>query len=190
MWLICGLGNPERRYIGTRHNAGFAALDLLLHELGDLKLCDTKFQGACVKTRFFEESLLLLKPLTYMNESGRCIAPLSNFYRIPPERIIVISDEIELPPGQIRVRARGSAGGHNGLKSVISCLGTENFPRVRIGVGEKPEYMDLADYVLGKIPPEEEKTMAEAYQEAAEACLDIISKGVEQSMNLHNAKKK
>ncbi len=190
MWLICGLGNPERRYIGTRHNAGFAALDLLLHELGDLKLCDTKFQGACVKTRFFEEGLLLLKPLTYMNESGRCIAPLSNFYRIPPERIIVISDEIELPPGQIRVRARGSAGGHNGLKSVISCLGTENFPRVRIGVGEKPEYMDLADYVLGKIPSEEEKTMAEAYQEAAEACLDIISKGVDKSMNLHNAKRK
>jgi len=162
MWLICGLGNPERRYIGTRHNAGFAALDLLLHELGDLKLCDTKFQGACVKTRFFEESLLLLKPLTYMNESGRCIAPLSNFYRIPPERIIVISDEIELPPGQIRVRARGSAA----------------------------EYMDLADYVLGKIPPDEEKTMAEAYREAAEACLDIISKGVDKSMNLHNAKRK
>ncbi len=189
MWIIAGLGNPERKYDNTRHNAGFAAIDALLREQGDLKLNDTKFEGAYTKCNIAGESVLLVKPLTYMNESGRCLAPLANFYKIPPEQIIVISDDITLPVGQLRVRPKGSAGGHNGLKSIIACLGTENFPRVRVGVGAKPDYMDLAAHVLGKFNQTDERVMEESYLEAGEACVDIITQGCAAAMNRHNMKR-
>lgn len=189
MWIIAGLGNPERKYDNTRHNAGFAAIDALLREQGDLKLNDTKFEGAYTKCIIEGESVLLVKPLTYMNESGRCLAPLANFYKIPPEQIIVISDDITLPVGQLRVRPKGSAGGHNGLKSIIACLGTENFPRVRVGVGAKPDYMDLAAHVLGKFNQTDERVMAESYMEAGEACIDILTQGCAAAMNRHNMKR-
>ncbi len=189
MWIIAGLGNPERKYDGTRHNAGFAVIDTLLREQGDLKLNDTKFNGAYTKCMIEGEQVLLVKPLTYMNESGRCIAPLANFYKIPPEQIIVVSDDIDLAVGRLRVRPKGSAGGHNGLKSIIACLGADTFPRVRVGVGAKPDHMDLAAHVLGKFSQTDERVMAESYAEAAEACRDIISRGCETAMNRHNAKK-
>ena len=189
MYLIAGLGNPEKKYIGTRHNAGFAVIDILLGRLGDLRLNETKFNGAYTKTRIGTGQVLLLKPLTYMNESGRAIAPLAAFYKIPPEKVIVISDDISLDVGRIRIRPKGSAGGHNGLKSIIACLGTEAFPRVKVGVGAKPDRMDLVAHVLGKFSQTDERVMEEAYREAADAVLDFIEKGTEAAMNLHNAKR-
>lgn len=188
MWLIAGLGNPELKYRGTRHNAGFAVIDKFCEKYA-VGLNESKFSGVYTKLRIGTEQIILLKPLTYMNESGRCIAPLAGFYRIPPEQVIVLSDDISLAPGRLRIRPRGSAGGHNGLKSVIACLGTEDFPRVRIGVGEKPERMDLAAYVLGKFDETDTKRMDEAYLEAVDACLAIVTQGVEDAMNRHNAAK-
>lgn len=137
MWLIAGLGNPEKKYNGTRHNAGFAVIDALLEMLGGKGLESTKFHGAFTKLRIGTEEVVILKPLTYMNLSGDSIAPMANFYKIPPEQVLVVSDEISLSPGSIRIRKKGSAGGHNGLKSIIARLGTEDFPRIRLGVGEK-----------------------------------------------------
>lgn len=189
MYLIAGLGNPEKKYNGTRHNTGFAAVDALLQKLGDLKLNDTKFNGVFTKTRIGTEAVIIVKPLTYMNLSGNCIAPLANFFKIPAEHVIVLCDDINLDVGRMRIRPSGSAGGHNGLKSIIASLGSEQFVRVRIGVGMKPEKMDLADHVLSRFSAQDETTMQEMYQKGAEACIDIIEKGVEKSMSLYNTKK-
>ena len=190
MYLIAGLGNPEKKYIGTRHNTGFAAVEALCEKLGGLKLNETKFQGAYTKARVMTpagpEQLIIVKPLTYMNLSGNCIAPLANFYKIPAERVIVVSDDINLDVGRMRIRKGGSAGGHNGLKSIIQCLGTDQFPRVRVGVGQKPEYMDLADYVLAKFDQNDAAVMADTYEAVADAILDIVNQGVEHAMNHYN----
>lgn len=189
MYLIAGLGNPEKKYIGTRHNAGFAVIDVLLDRLGDLKLNDTKFNGAYTKARIGDEQVLLVKPLTYMNLSGDCIAPLAAFYKIPVEHVIVCYDDIDLEVGRIRVRGKGSAGGHNGIKSLIARLGSQDFPRVKVGVGAKPDKMDLAAHVLSKFSQTDEKRMEEAYSEAADAVVTMIEEGLERAMNIHNAKK-
>ena len=190
MYLIAGLGNPEKKYIGTRHNTGFAAVEALCEKLGGLKLNETKFQGVYTKARVMTpagpEQLIIVKPLTYMNLSGNCIAPLANFYKIPAEQVIVVSDDINLAVGRMRIRKGGSAGGHNGLKSIIQCLGTDQFPRVRVGVGQKPEYMDLADYVLAKFDQNDAAVMADTYDAVADAILDIVNQGVEHAMNHYN----
>lgn len=190
MYLIAGLGNPEKKYIGTRHNTGFAAVEALCEKLGGLKLNETKFQGVYTKARVMTpagpEQLIIVKPLTYMNLSGNCIAPLANFYKIPAEQVIVVSDDINLAVGRMRIRKGGSAGGHNGLKSIIQCLGTDQFPRVRVGVGQKPEYMDLADYVLAKFDRNDAAVMADTYAAVADAILDIVNQGVEHAMNHYN----
>lgn len=190
MYLIAGLGNPEKKYIGTRHNTGFAAVEALCEKLGGLKLNETKFQGVYTKARVMTpagpEQLIIVKPLTYMNLSGNCIAPLANFYKIPAEQVIVVSDDINLAVGRMRIRKGGSAGGHNGLKSIIQCLGTDQFPRVRVGVGQKPEYMDLADYVLAKFDRNDAAVMADTYDAVADAILDIVNQGVEHAMNHYN----
>lgn len=191
MYLIAGLGNPEKKYIGTRHNTGFAAVEALCEKLGGLKLNETKFQGVYTKARVMTpagpEQLIIVKPLTYMNLSGNCIAPLANFYKIPAEQVIVVSDDINLAVGRMRIRKGGSAGGHNGLKSIIQCLGTDQFPRVRVGVGQKPEYMDLADYVLAKFDRNDAAVMATTYDAVADAILDIVNQGVEHAMNHYNS---
>ncbi|SFG14881.1 aminoacyl-tRNA hydrolase [Oribacterium sp. WCC10] len=193
MYLIAGLGNPERKYEGTRHNAGFAAIDALLDKLGGQKLNETKFNGAYTKVRYESskgmEQIVIVKPLTYMNLSGNCIAPLANFYKIEPEHIIVFSDDINLDVGRMRIRAAGSAGGHNGLKSIISCLGSDKFGRIRVGVGMKPDNMDLAVHVLARFNQTDEKVMEEMYEEAASAALDIIDNGLEHAMNRYNSMK-
>ena len=190
MYLIAGLGNPEKKYIGTRHNTGFAAVEALCEKLGGLKLNETKFQGVYTKARVMTpagpEQLIIVKPLTYMNLSGNCIAPLANFYKIPAERVIVVSDDINLAVGRMRIRKGGSAGGHNGLKSIIQCLGTDQFPRVRVGVGQKPECMDLADHVLAKFDRNDAMVMAATYDAVADAILDIVNQGVEYAMNHYN----
>ena len=153
IWLIAGLGNPEAKYDGTRHNAGFAALDALGHKV------------------------VLLKPLTYMNLSGDSIAPMAGFFKIPADHVLVLCDDITQAPGKLRIRPSGSAGGHNGLKSIIARRGGENFPRIRIGIGAKPhpDY-DLAAWVLGKFPPEDAKAIADRYADL-EAAAKLIMDG-------------
>jgi len=193
MYLIAGLGNPERKYEGTRHNVGFEAVNALLDKLGGEKLNETKFNGAYTKLRYEStkgmEQIIIVKPLTYMNLSGNCIAPLANFYKIEPEHIIVFSDDINLDVGRIRIRPSGSAGGHNGLKSIIASLGSEKFARVRVGVGMKPDNMDLAAHVLARFSQTDEKVMKEMYEEAANAALDIIDNGTDHAMNKYNPMK-
>ena len=165
-------------------------MEALCEKLGGLKLNETKFQGVYTKARVMTpagpEQLIIVKPLTYMNLSGNCIAPLANFYKIPAEQVIVVSDDINLAVGRMRIRKGGSAGGHNGLKSIIQCLGTDQFPRVRVGVGQKTEYMDLADHVLAKFDRNDAAVMATTYDAVADAILDIVNQGVEHAMNHYN----
>lgn len=185
-WLVVGLGNPGTEYQRTRHNCGFRAVDLLAEKLG-CKIDRAKFQGLYGQTVYEGVKVMLLKPLTYMNLSGRSVLQLSAYYNIPPERIIVMFDDISLPPGRLRIRADGSAGGHNGIKSIIAELGSQEFPRVKIGVGSKPtpEY-DLADWVLSVFSASEEKALSFALENAANAALTIIKKGVPEAANKFN----
>ena len=185
-WLIVGLGNPGKEYERSRHNCGFRALDILAKDLG-CSVDRGKFQGLYGQNTYQGKKLYLLKPLTYMNLSGQSVLQLSAYFQIPPQRIIVLFDDISLEPGRLRVRAEGSAGGHNGIKSVIAQLGSEAFPRVKIGVGGKPnpEY-DLAAWVLGSFPPAEEKAVSAALDAAGDAALTIIDKGVPEAANRFN----
>ena len=185
-WLIVGLGNPGKEYEKTRHNCGFRALDVLAQKLG-CKVDKGKFQGLYGQTTYNGTKLLLLKPLTYMNLSGRSVLQLSAYFHIPPQRIIVLFDDISLEPGRLRIRADGSAGGHNGIKSIISELGSQDFPRVKIGVGGKahPE-QNLADHVLSGFSANEEKALLSALDRAADATLCIIDKGVPETANRYN----
>lgn len=185
-WLIVGLGNPGREYQSTRHNAGFRAIDLLAEKLG-CKIDRAKFQGLYAQVNYGGGKLFLLKPQTYMNLSGRAVLSLSAYFSIPPERIIVLFDDISLPPGRLRIRAEGSAGGHNGIKSIIAEVGSQAFPRVKIGVGAKPNpEFDLADWVLSTFSAKEEKDLRFALENAADAALSIIDKGVPETANKYN----
>lgn len=185
-WLIVGLGNPGKEYARTRHNCGFRALDILAEKLG-CKVDKGKFQGLYGQCSYQGKKLLLLKPQTYMNLSGKSVLQLSAYFHVPPQRIIVMFDDISLVPGRLRVRADGSAGGHNGIKSIIQEVGSQDFPRVKIGVGAKPnpEY-DLADWVLSTFSASEEKALAPALERAADAALCIIEKGVPEAANRFN----
>ncbi len=185
-WLIVGLGNPGREYECTRHNTGFRAIDLLAQTLG-CKIDKAKFQGLYGQTVYNGTKLFLLKPQTYMNLSGRAVLQLSAYYSIPPERIIVLFDDISLEPGRLRVRGDGSAGGHNGIKSIIAELGSQNFPRVKIGVGAKPNpKFDLAAWVLSTFSAKEEKDLSFALKNVGQAALLIIDQGVPQAANQFN----
>ena len=188
MYLIAGLGNPGRKYNNTRHNTGFEALDRIALYAG-AALNMHKFEAEYGSAVIDGQKVLLVKPQTYMNNSGIAVGGLASFYRVEPENVIIICDDINLPVGQLRIRPKGSAGGHNGLKSVIAHLGSENFPRIRIGIGEKPEGWDLADYVLAKRPQEEQAAMNEAYGEALEAARLIAAGDTVKAMNLYNVKK-
>lgn len=185
-WLIVGLGNPGREYERTRHNTGFRAVELLAAKLG-CKIDRAKFQGLYAQVNYNGRKLFLLKPQTFMNLSGRAVLQLSAYYSIPPERIIVLFDDISLPPGRLRIRAEGSAGGHNGIKSIIAEVGSQNFPRVKIGVGAKPnpEY-DLAAWVLSTFSAKEEKDLRFALENAADAALAILDRGVPEAANRYN----
>ena len=185
-WLIVGLGNPGKEYERSRHNCGFRALDILAKELG-CSVDRGKFQGLYGQTVYHGKKLYLLKPLTYMNLSGRSVLQLSAYFSIPPQRIIVLFDDISLDPGRLRVRANGSAGGHNGIKSIIQELGSQDFPRVKIGVGAKPhpDY-DLADWVLSSFSAQEEKALSVSLPNAALASLAIIDCGLPEAANRFN----
>jgi PTH1 family peptidyl-tRNA hydrolase len=185
-WLIVGLGNPGREYEKTRHNAGFRALDLLADSLG-CKVDRLKFQGLYAQVNYGGKKLFLLKPQTYMNLSGRSVLQLSAYFNIPPQRIIVLFDDISLPPGRLRIRGDGSAGGHNGIKSIIAEVGSQTFPRVKIGVGGKPDpHFDLADWVLSTFSASEEKALAVSLKNAADAALAVIDHGVPEAANRFN----
>ena len=187
-WLIVGLGNPGKEYSHTRHNCGFRAVDILADKLG-CKIDKGKFQGLYGQTVYNGKKLYLLKPQTYMNLSGRSVLQLSAYFSIPPQKIIILYDDISLAPGRLRIRANGSAGGHNGIKSIISELGSQDFPRVKIGVGAKPQpEQDLADWVLSGFTAAEEKELATALDNAANAALWIIDKGVPETANRFNGK--
>ncbi len=184
-----GLGNPGKQYEHTRHNCGFRAIDILAQKLG-CKVDKGKFQGLYGQTSYAGKKLFLLKPQTFMNLSGRSVLPLSAYYNIPPQRIIVLFDDISLAVGRLRTRAEGSAGGHNGIKSIIAELGSQEFPRVKIGVGGKPhEDADLADWVLSGFTSSEEKALTDALDRAAEAALCIIDHGIAETANRYNGSK-
>ena len=188
MYMIAGLGNPGKEYNNTRHNIGFAFIDALAQEY-DINVMDVKLKALTGKGMIGGQKVLLVKPLTFMNLSGESIRPLADYYKVDPEDILIVYDDISLAPGQLRIRAKGSAGGHNGIKSIIAHLGTQEFPRVKVGVGEKPARMDLADYVLGHFSKEEQATMDDAVKEAADAVCEIVNVGIAQAMNDHNRKK-
>ena len=188
-WLIVGLGNPGKDYARSRHNCGFRAIDLLAEKLS-CKIDKAKFQGLYGQTTYEGKKLYLLKPQTYMNLSGRSVLQLSAYFHIPPQRVIVLFDDISLDPGRLRVRSDGSAGGHNGIKSIIAELGSEAFPRVKIGVGGKPHPdANLADWVLSGFTPKEEADLKPALENAGNAALCIISKGTQEAANRYNGTK-
>ena len=188
MYLIVGLGNPGREYEHTRHNAGFDAIDVLAGKLGaDVK--EKKHKGLCGKGMIAGEKVILLKPQTFMNLSGESVRAAADFYKIDAEHMIVLYDDIDLDVGKLRVRAKGSAGGHNGIKNIIAHMGTQEFPRVRIGVGAKPDRMDLADYVLRRFSQVERPVMEDAFEEAAEAAIAVVEDGIDAAMNRFNRKK-
>ena len=185
-WLIVGLGNLGEEYEGTRHNAGFEVVDLLAGELG-VKVQRLKFKALTATAEVGGQKVLLMKPTTYMNLSGEAVEQAAAFYKVPPQRILVISDEVALPPDKLRIRSSGSAGGHNGLKNIIAHLHSDQFPRIRVGVGNKPhpDY-DMADWVLGRPAGEDRKAMDQAEKKAAEAIEVILEKGLDRAMEKYN----
>lgn len=185
MYLIAGLGNPGREYEGTRHNIGFDTITRLC-DIHKIKLDERKHKGLCGKGMIGGEKVLLVQPQTFMNLSGECIREAADFYKIDRDHIIIIYDDISIPVGKLRVRAKGSAGGHNGMKSIIAHLGSEEFARIRIGVGEKPAGWDLADHVLGRFPAEELPVLRETVGKAADAVEFILMDGVGAAMNRFN----
>jgi PTH1 family peptidyl-tRNA hydrolase len=186
IWLVAGLGNPEQKYSGTRHNTGFAALNALAETWG-AAVAKEKFQGLYGQTEVDGHKVFLLKPLTYMNLSGDSIGALANFFKIAPDHVIVLCDDIAQAPGKLRIRPSGSAGGHNGLKSIIASLGTDACYRIRIGVGEKPtpEY-DLADWVLGKLPAADKKAQEDRYADIESAIRLLMAGRLQDAQNRYN----
>lgn len=188
MYLIAGLGNPTKEYEKTRHNAGFDAIDVLADKLG-IGITEKKHRALCGRGMFRGEKLLFVKPQTFMNASGESIGEAARFYQLPPEQIIILYDDINLEVGQLRIRKKGSAGGHNGIKSIIAHLGSQDFLRVRIGVGAKPEQMDLVAYVLGRFDKADRAVMEEAFRDAADAVEMMLADGADAAMNRYNGKR-
>lgn len=189
MILIVGLGNPGREYAGTRHNIGFGVIARLADRY-NITWNSKEHKAVCAKGIIGGEKVILAQPQTFMNLSGESVRSIADYYKIDPENIIVAYDDIDLEVGQIRVRRKGSAGGHNGIKNIIQHLGTNEFPRVKVGVGAKPEGGDLVRHVLGHFSKEEEQVMSESLDAAVEAVEAIITDGIEAAMNRYNAKKK
>ena len=185
-WLVVFLGNPGLKYENTRHNAGFMAADAMAEAKG-IDINRAKFKALTATCSINGESVMLMKPQTFMNLSGEAVIEAVNFYKINPEHVIVVSDEVSLPIGKLRIRKKGSAGGHNGLKNIIAHLGTEAFPRIRIGVGSAPhpDY-DMADWVLSSFKGQDAADMKKAAERAAEAVESYITEGSDKAMNLFN----
>ena len=190
MFLIVGLGNPTKQYEKTRHNIGFDVMDALADKY-NISISENKHKALCGKGVIEGMKVVLAKPQTYMNLSGESVAELVNYYKLDPEsELIVVFDDISLEPGNIRIRKKGSAGGHNGIKNIIAHVGGQVFPLIKVGVGEKPPKYDLADYVLGHFSKAEQELMEEGYEDAVKAVEMIVSGDISGAMNEYNRKKK
>ena len=185
MVLIIGLGNPGAKYAGTRHNIGFSAVTALADACG-IELKTKECRGITGTGVIDGVKVKLVQPQTFMNLSGECVRALMDFYKVPADDILVICDEVSLPTGKLRIRAKGSAGGHNGMKNIIAQIGTSDFARLRIGVGEKPEGWDLADHVLAHFPKEEEEAVRDALKKTVAAVRCFLSDGIAETMNRFN----
>ena len=185
-WIVAGLGNPGDKYENTRHNAGFLVVDELARR-GGFSVRKVKHKALTETAVIGGQGVLVMKPTTYMNLSGEAVGDAARFYKIPPERVLIISDDTDLPVGKLRIRKSGSAGGHNGLKSIIQHLGGDGFPRLKVGVGGKPhpDY-DMADWVLGKLQGEDKKVFDEAVKKAADAIECLLKEGPDKAMNKFN----
>jgi PTH1 family peptidyl-tRNA hydrolase len=188
MYIIVGLGNPTREYTATRHNIGFDAITRIADDY-NIALDTKKHKAICGKGVIEGQKVILAQPQTYMNLSGESIRELIDFYKIEPtSELIVIYDDISLDVGQLRIRTKGSAGGHNGIKSIIAHLGTQDFLRIKVGVGDKPKNWDLADYVLGRFSEQEQPVIREALGNVSAACKCIVTQDINSAMNLYNKK--
>lgn len=188
MYIIAGLGNPGLKYAGTRHNVGFCVIDELSDRF-NIKVNEHKHKALIGKGMIGGEKVILVKPQTFMNLSGESIRQVMDFYKLDNSNLIVIYDDISLDVGQLRIRTKGSAGGHNGIKNIIAHTGSQEFDRVRIGVGEKPEKMDLADYVLSVFSRDDQALIRDAVRDGASAVEKMLTEGTEKAMNIYNQKK-
>ncbi|WP_178625541.1 aminoacyl-tRNA hydrolase [Frisingicoccus sp.] len=189
MYLIAGLGNPSKNYEGTRHNIGFTMIDAIGEKFG-IDVTTKKHKALVGRGIIDGMRVILAKPQTYMNLSGESIREIADFYKIEPENIIIIYDDISLDVGRLRIRKKGSAGGHNGIKNIIAHLGTQEFPRIKVGIGNKPEGWDLADYVLSKYSKAEQEALKEASDDVIGAVRLMIMDDIDAAMNRYNAKKR
>lgn len=185
MYLIIGLGNPEEEYSKTRHNMGFNTINKLAQKY-NIKITKTKYEGLYETGEIEGQKVILIKPQTYMNLSGNCVKQFVDFYKIEKENILVIYDDMDIETGTIKIRKKGSAGGHNGMKSIIQMLGTEEFPRIRIGIGRPEHNGDEINYVIGAIPKEEIPKLEEGTEKAKEAIIEILKNGIDKAMNKFN----
>lgn len=185
MYLIVGLGNPEEEYSNTRHNMGFNTINKIAQKY-DIEIKKSKFQGLYESGIIEGQKVILIKPQTYMNLSGDCVQEFADFYKVEKENIIIIYDDMDIEPGEIKIRKKGSAGGHNGMKSIIQMLGTEEFPRVRIGIGRPSHDDDKINYVIGAIPVEEIQKLEEGVDKAKESVIEILKNGIDTAMNKFN----
>lgn len=185
-YIVVGLGNSGNKYENTRHNAGFIAADRMAERLG-VKTDRIKFKSLCATGKIGESRVLLMKPSTYMNNSGLAVTEAMSFYKIPPERVLIMFDDISLDVGKLRIRRKGSDGGHNGMKNIIYLSGSDQFPRIKIGIGHKPEKWDLADWVLSRFTEDEYRLISETADKACEAAELIIAGNTDRAMNLFNS---
>lgn len=185
MYLIIGLGNPEEEYSKTRHNMGFDTINKLAKKY-NIEINKNKFQGLYETATIEGQKVVLIKPQTYMNLSGNCVKEFVDFYKVDSENVLVIYDDMDIEPGTIKIRKKGSAGGHNGMKSIIQMLRTEEFPRIRIGIGRPEHNGDEINYVIGAIPDEEIPKLEEGTENAKEAIIEILKNGIDSAMNKFN----
>jgi PTH1 family peptidyl-tRNA hydrolase len=188
-WLIVGLGNPGQKYIDTRHNAGWHLLDTIVRDQPGFRFDEKRSKGLLARGELAGVKVALLKPQTFMNLSGQAVVPIARFYKVPPERILVAYDDVDLPPATLRLRPAGGAGGHKGMRSIIQQLGTQDFPRVRLGIGRPPGQMPVEAFVLQKFKPDEWKAMVATYEQAVEAVKMVLTDGIDTAMNRFNARK-
>lgn len=189
VWIIAGLGNPGPEYSNTRHNCGFLTIDKLIDKIALNNKVTTKFKGKYISCEYNNKKIILLKPETYMNNSGECIESVLNWFKTDEKHLIVIYDDFDVVTGQIRIRPKGSAGTHNGMKSVIQYLGTEDFIRIRVGIGPKLKEMDIIKFVLSAFTQKEKEIIDKSFEKAADAALYIIDNGIENAMNRYNGSK-
>jgi PTH1 family peptidyl-tRNA hydrolase len=185
-WLIVGLGNPGRKYIDTRHNAGWHLLDTIVRAHHGFCFDERRSKGLLARSELVGVKVALVKPQTYMNLSGEAVAPIARFYKVPPERILVAYDDVDLPPATLRLRPKGGAGGHGGMRNLIRHFGTQEFPRIRLGVGRPPGQMPVKAYVLQKFRQDEWPAMVTTYERAAAAINIILTDGLDLAMNRFN----